>query len=389
MPTNVWIITAGAYVDVDLAALGIDAAPKRVMEYGLSDIGRYLLFPGPFEVESRLMGCECDRKPTGWQRFKQALAEHSPLRKRNQNGNGSRTRQVFMTRSFVPIPPLRDEALARHMERLRAMLSPYDPMMQEIAALNLDRLTDIRGLCEDAGGHRTHINLSGDLETKRRYVLDNLLKRVPITLPQAWIAGGLYEMRGMATRRYQEDRRHRLLRFQVNGQFFACLLNAAGKVVFWIEDSERLHHLVLLQQAMDADPMLKASIASCLQGQDQAQALRLLINPGMDIDYSRNRLPPVYRELFHTLNIRGASQQEVIRSLNINQTGVSFSYSSQEGYGDPLFTTSIAVLHDVKALEPVRETLPELYAAINRQARLSEAGKYYLLESIQGRLDEE
>jgi hypothetical protein len=387
MPPNAWIISAGTYVDIDLAALGINATPKRVLEYALSDIGRYLLCPGPFEVESRLMGCECDLKPTGWQRFRQSLAARSPFKRRSTNDQAAHLRQVFMAQLFVSIPALQDEALARHMESLRGMLQPHDPVLQEIGALNLDRVADIRGVCEDAGGHRTHINLKGDLETKRRYVLDNLMKRVPITLPQAWMAGGLYEMRGMATQPYQEDRRHRLLRFHVNGQFFACLLNSEAKVASWVEDIQRLHHLLLLQQAMENDPTLKTSIEDCLQG--EGQALRLLVNTGMDIDYSRNRLPPVYQELFHTLDLKGAVQNDVIRSLNVNQTGVSFSFMRQEGYGEPRLTTSIAVLHDVKALEPVRETLPELYAAISRKASFSEAGKYYLLESIKGRPDEE
>jgi hypothetical protein len=267
------------------------------------------------------------------------------------------------------------------------MLKPLDPVVQQIAGLDLARLSDIRGVCKDAGGHRTHIDLDGDLATKRRYVLDNLLGRVPITLPQARIADGLYEMRGLRVEDYQEKRQHRLLRFHVNGQFFACLLGHAGRVAFWIEDAKRLHHLLLFQLAVATNPTLKASFESCLRGENQA--LRLMINDALDIDYSRNRLPLIYQELFQGLNLRGAVPTEVIRSLNALQTGVSFSFAGREGYGDPRSTTSISVMHDVKALEAVREGLPDLYAAINRKATPSEAGKYYLLESIKGRTDEE
>ena len=58
MISNVWIITAGTYIEFDLASIGIDAKPKRVMAYHLSDIGRYLISPGSIEVDYRLMGCE-------------------------------------------------------------------------------------------------------------------------------------------------------------------------------------------------------------------------------------------------------------------------------------------------------------------------------------------
>jgi hypothetical protein len=387
MPQHAWIISPGAYTDIDLTTLGIQAAPKRVMEYALSDIGRYLLFPGPFKIESRLMGCECDLRPSGWQRFKHLVASRTFLKGKASPHADTVERRLLMARLFVPLPSLQDAILARHLDRLRDLLRPFDPILQEIAGLDLDRVADMRGVCEDAGGHRTHITLSGDLEIKRRYVMDNLLGHIPITLPQAHIAGGLYEMRGLAARTYQEGRRHRLLRFHVNGEFFACLLNAAGRVAFWIEDAKRLHHLLILQQALERDPVLASSIEGCLRG--EAQALRLMINAKMDIDYSRNRLPQVYQELFQRLDLKSGVRKKVIRSLNVHQTGVSFSFTRPGGYGDAQAITSIAVLHDVKALDPLRETLPELYAAINLKASHTEAGKYYLLESIKGRPDEE
>lgn len=84
------------------------------------------------------------------------------------------------------------------------------------------------------------INLNGDLETKRRYIIDNRLDRVPITLQHARIANGLYEMRGLRPDNYREDRQHRLLRFQVNGRFFACLLSDADKVAFWLDDVQMM-----------------------------------------------------------------------------------------------------------------------------------------------------
>ena len=386
MPENAWIITPGVYADVDLAALGIDANPKRVMVYRLSDIGRYLLNTGSVEVEGRLVGCECLYRATRWQRIKLSAAR--VMRRKSSPATAAETgrRRLLVARDFVRIPVLQDLQLARHIDRLRSRLHPFDPVVQEIGTTPIHRLEDIRGVCEDEGGHRTYIALGGDLETKRRYILDNLLKPVPITLSQARIADGLYDMRGLHPERYRSAHHHRLLKFHVNGRFFVCLANRGGKVEFWADDVGVLHQLLLLQQALETSPVLRTSMEDCLRG--KTRALRLMINQKMDIDYSRNRLPQVYRDLFASLKLDSRQQQGVIRSLNDRQMGVSFSFVPQHGFSDSRAVTSISVMHDVKALEAFRQDAPALYAEINRKATMSEAGTYYLLEAVKGHSDE-
>jgi hypothetical protein len=386
MLPNAWIISAGAPIDIDLAAIGINAKPKRVMAYRLSDIGRYLISPGSVEVENRLIGCECDLKPTGWHRIRMAASRLNPLRSKQDIRPDPDARKVFLARYDMRVPPLQDRQLARHVDRMRRMLQPLDPVVQEIAAMTIDRLEDIRGVCEDEGGHRTLLKIGGDMDAKRRYVIDNMFGCVKITLPQVRIADGLYEMRGLKPDGYRAERQHRLLRFHVNGRFFACLLTPEDNVAFWLDDVRHLRHLILLQQALETNGELKACLETCLKG--EARALRLMLTPEMDIDYSRNRTPPVYQALFDTLHLDAAQQQDVIRSLRSHKIGVSFSYVSLETFGDPRPTTSISVLHDVKALEVVRQDVPYLYAEISRKATRTEAGNYYLLESIKGRADE-
>lgn len=382
-----WIITAGSFTDVDLAAIGINANPKRIMTYRLSDIGRYLLSPDPIEVESRLMGCECVFKPSGWRRVRSTAFRLTRPKAAVNHSRDPSERLLLLARHFVRIPALQNRQLARHIDHIRGLLHPLDPVVQEIAMTPLHRLVDIRGVCEDEGGHRTYINLKGALETKRDYVLDNLLKRIPISVPQARIAKGLYDMRGLKPADYRPERHHRLLKFHADGRFFICLLNRAEKVEFWVEDIDHIHQLLLMQQALETNPVLKTAIKDCFLG--NAQALRLMINHAMDIDYSRNRLPRVYETLFASMELDRTQRKGVIRSLNAHQMGVSFSFVPQKGFGDRQAMTSITVLHDVKALEPLRKDAPELYAEISRQATVSEAGKYYLLESIKGHPDEE
>jgi hypothetical protein len=386
MLPNAWIITAGVPIDIDLAAIGINAKPKRVMAYMLSDIGRYLISPGSVDVENRLMGCVCDFKPTGWKRIRRGLARLNPLKSEQGVRPDPDARQVFLARYFLRIPSLQNRKLARHIGRLRDMLQPLDPVVQEIAAMNIDHLEDIRGVCEDEGGHRTYLKIDGDLEAKRRYVIDNVFRYVKITLPHVRIGEGLYEMRGLTPDGYRTGRRHRLLRFHVNGRFFACLMTPEDNVAFWLDDIRHLHHLILLQQALETNADLKSSFEDCLKG--KARALRLMLTPEMEIDYARNRTPPVYQALFDTLHLDAVKQQDVIRSLKTHQMGVSFTYVSLEEFGDPRPTTSISVLHDMKALEKVRQDVPPLYAEIRCKATRTEAGKYYLLESIKGRADE-
>jgi hypothetical protein len=295
-------------------------------------------------------------------------------------------RQVFLARYDMRVPPLQDRQLARHVDRMRRMLQPLDPVIQEIMAMHTDHLEDIRGICEDEGGHRTLLKIGGDVDAKRRYVIDHMFGSVKITLPQVRIADGLFEMRGLRPDRYRAERQHRLLRFHVNGRFFGCLLTPEDKVAFWLDDVRHLRHLILLQQALETNAELKLCLEACLEG--EARALRLMLTPEMDIDYARNRTPPVYQALFDTLHLDAAQQQDVIRSLSSHKIGVSFSYVSLKTFGDPRPTTSISVLHDVKALEVVRQDVPCLYAEISRKATRTEAGNYYLLESIKGRADE-
>jgi len=64
--------------------------------------------------------------------------------------------------------------------------------------------------------------------------------------------------------------------------------------------------------------------------------------------------------------------------------GILFNYVPVTRTGEKKLLTNVSVMHDVRALEPLKEDLPELYSMINKMASISEAGKYYLLDSIRG-----
>ncbi len=385
MPDSVWIITPGAYTEFDVATLGIKAKPNKVMEYSLSDIGRYLIQPGAVEVENQLVGCECDRAPTRSRRMRRALTRLF----HGGPGGPSDTavdKKTLLARNVVKIPTLKDRQLAGHVETLRGMLQPLDPVFKDIAALDIKKLIDIHGVCQDEAGHRTLLTLKGSLAAKKQYLLDALLKPVRTTLASVHIADGLYEMRAWRSNLFASQRRHRLVRFHVDGKFFACLLNANNRMAFWISDSRHLQRMILLQQAVDTSPALAEAFSQCLA--DAARPMRLMFNPNLEIDYTHNRIPQIYKDIFAHMEVDTELRRQVIRLLNHHQLGVSFSYVTQEGFGDPLPVTNVSVMHDVKALEPLRTDAPQLFAAVNQRATRSEAGNYYLLENIRGRSDE-
>jgi hypothetical protein len=47
-------------------------------------------------------------------------------------------------------------------------------------------------------------------------------------------------------------------------------------------------------------------------------------------------------------------------------------------------TTLISVLHDLRALEMLRKKLPQVHNEIQNRVKGSEAGMFYLLDSIEG-----
>ena len=46
--------------------------------------------------------------------------------------------------------------------------------------------------------------------------------------------------------------------------------------------------------------------------------------------------------------------------------------------------THVCILHDLRALEPLRKSLPAVYAEVSRRAFSTEAGRFYVLDSISG-----
>jgi hypothetical protein len=143
-----------------------------------------------------------------------------------------------------------------------------------------------------------------------------------------------------------------------------------------------LKFLVLLQQALADDLKLRKAFGLCIRG--KAKPVKLFFNRQLEVDYSNSHFPPVYRDILRENNTN-SNQQNLIRpALNYLQIGISFNYLPQPDCAADNMITLISVLHDLRALELLRKNLPQVYHEIEKRVGVSEAGRFYLLDSIEG-----
>jgi hypothetical protein len=102
------------------------------------------------------------------------------------------------------------------------------------------------------------------------------------------------------------------------------------------------------------------------------------------VDYSKANLPEVYRDVLRSSATAASSRNLVKPVLNYLQMAVSLSYLPSPDRADQRLLTHICILHDLRALEPLRKSLPAVYAEMSQRAFSSEAGRYYVLDSITG-----
>jgi hypothetical protein len=153
-------------------------------------------------------------------------------------------------------------------------------------------------------------------------------------------------------------------------------------VDFALDDAALIKYMLLLEQSLKADVNLKNALGLCIR--NQASPFKLFLNRKLEVDYSKSPFPKIYRDILKAKNI-DLNQQNLIRpSLNYLQIGISFNYIPQSDSTEEKMTTLISVLHDLRALEALRKNLPQVYDEISKYVSVSAAGKFYLLDSIEG-----
>ena len=337
--TDVWIISKGRDSQFDLSAIESGKNTEAVTEYQISDIAHYLLNPNPIEVEKRLIGCEIHYPQSTVTKIIANIKRLFPRRLRKHwNGNGIPP-EVLISNCKIKIPPLKDKDFEAHLNTIYESLRAYDAVSKRLPRLDPYKIAHIIGICQDIGGNYSYLKLQGSIDDKLKYVNNYISKSVGVLLRKAQIAEGLFEMRGFDFGAYDSGRTHRLITYQKNEKRRCCVLNSNNK---------------------------------------------LFLNKQFEVDYSKSPFPKIYRNILKANNI-DPNQQNLIRpSLNYLQIGISFNYMPQSNGAEEKMMTLISVLHDLRALDVLRKKLPQVYDEISKYVSVSEAGKFYLLDSIEG-----
>ncbi len=369
--------------DADRLVEGKDFGP--VKEYHISTLGRYLLNPDPIEVDKTLVGCEVHYPQpgsTGLAGFFRRLFS-GKMKKADQGG--TLPARVFFSSFSDPGPRLDTGELEKHFETIQGYLRPYDDFFNSLSKLDMSRVTDIVGICEDLGENRSYLTLEGNLSDKLDYLAKYIRKEVKVRLEKVYSQPGLFEMRGADFRHYDYSESFRLMRFLLDGRVRSAVLTPAGQVDFWVDDRTLIHYLQLFEYTIQTNPQLKESLASCAQG--RALPLKLLFNQQLDIGYSKNALPRLYREIFKSRKPVRGEKEALLNFFNDEKLSISFHFLPLTDNGDGKPCTDISIMQDFRVLESIKDNLPYLYAELNKRAAISDAGKFYLLDTIRGYKD--
>ena len=382
--SDLWIISKGRTCQIDLRGIeGSNYTEKvDVKSYQLSDIAYYMLNPAPIEVEKRLIGCEIHYSQRGITRFIEKMKRLFPRKIRNWWKGNLIPPEVLVSQWKIDIPPLKDKALERHLKKIYESLRAYESITKRLPQLDPFQIAHVIGICKDYGGNYTYLKLQGGIEDKLKYLQNHISKDVGVLLRKAYIGEGLFEMRGFDFAGFDPGHYHQLISYQQNGEPKCCVLNSKNAVEYILSDDQLLKYMLLLQQALRDDLRLRAAFYSCIQS--QAKPLKLFFNRKLEVDYSKSAFPGIYGDILRKAKIDSSKRNLIKSALNYLQIGISFNYVPQGGNPHHNMITLISVLHDLRALELLRKNLPIVYGEIKTRINTSEAGSYYLLDSIEG-----
>ena len=379
---KILIISEGRVSDIDLRRIAEGHVTGPCKEYNISDMGRYLLNPNPIEIKKKLIGGEIHYKQGALKKIRKAFHKILPGSSKQRENNPIGSPDVIVSRYKLQIPPMKDTHLESHLNQIYDQLRPYDSVAKKLTQLDPHQISQIVGICEDVGGNYSYLKLQGSIEEKIKYLGNFISEKVGVILNKAYIADGLFELRGYDFLSYDPAKTFKLITYNSEGDPKACVLTDQNKIDFYLDDIHLLKHMHLLEQSLKSNPSLSKAYILCTEG--QATPIKLFFNRKLEIDYSKAALPEIYQDVFKALNLE-LNQKNLIKPiLNYLQIGISLSYILLSDRLEDRMFTDISVLHDLRALEPLRKNLPHVYSAVVKRAMISEAGRFYLLDSING-----
>ena len=230
---NIWIISEGRDTDVSLEGVNDGKVAGPYKEYKISDIGRYLLNPNSIEVKKKLIGGEIHYKQGALKKIGRFFRKILPNTSRRQSKGRSISPDLIVSRYKLRIPPMKDPDLEAHLNQFFGLLRSYDSVPKKLALLDPHKIFEIIGICEDIGGNYSYLKLKGSIEEKIKYLENSFSKDVGVVLNRAYIADGLFELRGYDFESYKPERSYRLISFTNDGGPAACVLTGHSKVDFY------------------------------------------------------------------------------------------------------------------------------------------------------------
>jgi hypothetical protein len=382
--SDLWVISKASAGQFDLRKIEGSKQTEKVdvKTYQLSDIAYYLLSPAPIEVEKRLIGCEIHYLQRGVTKCMEKIKRLFPRKVRSWWKGNLIPPEVLISHCKIDIPPLKDKALENHLKKIYASVRAYDPISRRLPQLDPFQIAHAIGICKDFGGNYTYLKLQGTIEDRLKYLQNHISKDVGVLLRKAYIGEGLFEMRGFDFTAFNPGHCHQLIAYQQNGKPKCCVLNSKNTLAYTLSDIQPVKYMLLLQHALRDDLRLKNAFDACFQ--NQAKPLKLFFNRQLEVDYSKSAFPGIYRDILRIKKVDLNHRNLIKSALNYLQIGISFNYIPQAGNLKNNMITLISVLHDSRALELLRKNLPEVYGEIKKRMRTSEAGSFYLLDSIEG-----
>jgi len=381
-PTDLWIISGGQNTTLDLSVNDKKIYRGVAREYRISDLAVYMLNPNPVEVKRKLIGCEIYHQQPFREKVKEKIRQKLPEKIHGLFKDNHIKPEILIRPLDSKICSLKDKELQSHINKIYSSLRPYDPILTKLSKLDSNKLSDIKGITRDVDGKTSQLTLQGSLDEKIKYMIYYILQDVTVIIQKASPSDGLFDMSGFDFAPYNSKNLHRLIQFNHDGKSNAYVLDSKGKVKYWIDDAKILQYMHILEQSLRINPQLNDSLTLCAKG--KGKPVKLLFSNQLNIDYSEDFLPMAYREVFKNFQLGLNEKAIVLNSLKNFQSGISFNFIPQIGSIEEKLITNISVMHDLKALMPIKDNLPYIYSEMNKRATVSEIGEFYLLDSIRG-----
>lgn len=379
MAYNIWIISGGRSIALDISTICEGSATVQCTEYRISEIARYMLNPGPITVPEKVIGCTVKYRRNPYGKIKRLIKKFI---NRGKDLPGDQPQTEEITSAFrAEAPCFRDKYLNAHLTQISELLRPYDPVLKKLGQLDRDRVEDITALCEDFTGDRYKLNLQGSAGDKINYVSGSLSHTVD-AITFAYLKQGLFEMRGFDFSSFNANKYSLLIKFLYQNQIRYCVLDSSYRLEYWVNDTEMVNFAHILEQSVVTDQKLRDAFSLCAQG--GARPLKLFFTERLKHKYSDKYLPSLYRELFESYSVAPRDKETIANMLNDHQSIVSFNYVPASERGKQKQLINISVLHDIRALDPIKNSIPSLYTDILSKTPESGIGKLYLLDSMQG-----